>query len=78
MGWMPDGQAVVVLRSFESRDGASAKTEVWRVPIDGGEPVFTGIAAPGLRSVAIHPSGEEMAYVYGSPAWETWVMEGIK
>jgi len=78
MGWMPDGSSVLVLRSFESRDGADAKVELWRIPVDRSAPVFTGIAQPGLRNVTMHPSGSEVAYVYGSSSWETWVMNGIR
>jgi dipeptidyl aminopeptidase/acylaminoacyl peptidase len=78
MGWIPDGQSLLALRSFESRDGPDAKIELWRIPVDGTAPVFTGIAQPGLRQVAMHPSGREVAYVYGSSSWETGVMEGIR
>jgi hypothetical protein len=42
MGWMPDGQSLLALRSFDSRDGPTAKVELWRIPIDGTAPVFTG------------------------------------
>ena len=78
MGWMPDGLSLLALRSFDSRDGPNAKVELWRIPVDGAPPVFTGIAQPGLRQVAMHPSGSEVAYVYGTSAWETWVMDGIR
>jgi Tol biopolymer transport system component len=78
MGWMPDGQSLLALRSFDSRDGPTARTELWRIPVDGSAPVFTGIAQPGLRQVAMHPGGREVVYVYGSNTWETWVMEGIR
>jgi dipeptidyl aminopeptidase/acylaminoacyl peptidase len=78
MGWMPDGLSLLALRSFDSRDGPKAKVELWRIPVDGSAPVFTGIAQPGLRQVAMHPSGREVAYVYGASTWETWVMEGVR
>lgn len=78
MGWMPDGLSLLALRSFESRDGPDAKVELWRIPVDGAPPAFTGIAQPGLRNVTMHPSGTEIAYVYGSSTWETWMLEGIR
>jgi len=93
MGWMPDGRSLIALRTFVSRDdgrpvgpgvppgrtpGPDGKVELWRIPVDGSAPAFTGIAQPGLRQVAMHPSGSEVAYVYGASAWETWVMDGIR
>ncbi len=78
MGWMPDGLSLLALRSFESRDGPDAKVELWRIPFDGAPPEFTGLAQPGLRNATMHPSGREVAYVYGTSAWETWVMDGIR
>ncbi|BCS32122.1 hypothetical protein TBR22_A13310 [Luteitalea sp. TBR-22] len=78
MGWMPDGRSLLVLRGFERRDGPEGKTELWRVPVDGTAPVFTGIAQPGLRNVTMHPEGKEVAYVYGGSAWATWALDGLR
>jgi len=78
MGWMPDGLSLLALRSFESREGPDATVELWRIPVDGAPPVFTSLARSDLRNVTVHPSGTEIAYVYGSSTWETWMLEGIK
>ncbi len=78
MGWMPDGLSLLALRSLESRDGPDAKVELWRIPVDGRPPVFTGLSQPGLRNVTVHPDGKEVAYVYGSSTWETRVLDGIR
>lgn len=77
MGWMPDGGSLLVLRSYD-RDGPDGKVELWRVPVNGSPPTFTGLAEPGLRNVTMHPDGREVVYVSGSSTWSTWVMEGIR
>ena len=78
MGWMPDGGSLLVLRGFEQRDGPDGKTELWRVPLDGAAPSFTGLAETGLRNVTMPPDGREVVYVSGSSTWSTWVMDGIR
>lgn len=75
--WAPDGRAVYVVWQFGARNGSKARApELWRVPIDGGAPEPTGLAADGMR-VAVHPDGRTIAYVTGFPTWEIWAMEGI-
>ena len=79
MDWAPDSRAVYVVRNFAGRPGGPpARGELWRVPIDGSEPVATGLSAPELRGVSIHPDGRTVAYVTGLPTWEIWALEGIR
>ncbi len=79
MDWAPDGRAVYVVRQFATRPGATpARTELWRVPIDGTAPVATGLVAHALRGVSVHPDGKTIAYVTGLPTWEMWALDGIR
>lgn len=79
MDWAPDGRSVYVVRQTASRPGAApTRSELWRVPIDGRPPVATGLTAPSLRGVSVHPDGRTVAYVTGLPTWEIWAMEGIR
>jgi Tol biopolymer transport system component len=75
-GWAPDGRSLFVVRN--GREGArSGHAELWRVPVDGSEPVPTGLSAFGLRGVSVHPDGRTIAYTAGFPTWELWALEGI-
>lgn len=74
-GWTPDARSVYVLRRLVSSGSTPPRDQLWRIPTDGGAPVFTGTAAPGLRNVAIHPEGRSIAYVAGYPDWDLWSLE---
>jgi len=65
-GWTPDGRSVVVWKSLTGDwEKASAASEVWRVPIDGGEPRRLELDLAGLRATngfQFSPDGRYIAY----------------
>jgi hypothetical protein len=77
--WAPDGRALFIVRQFPMRPGGGPeRSELWRVPLDGTAPHYTGVSVPTLRGVSVHPDGRTIAYTAGLPTWEVWAMEGIR
>ena len=79
-GWLPDDRTLLVAR-WENRpnrlpDEPDPAT-LWRVPINGGNPVSTGLTMDGLRDVSIHPDGRRIAFNAGWKRGEQWVMENL-
>jgi hypothetical protein len=80
VGWLPDGLTLLVAR-WENRpsrlpDEPDPST-LWRVPINGGNPVSTGLTMDGLRDVSIHPDGRRIAFNAGWKRGEPWVLENL-
>ncbi len=74
LSWTPDGSHVVAAQGPLGVD----KSEVWLVPINGGEPVKTGLAMPGLKPPHLHPDGRRITFHTGDPgSSEVWVMENF-
>jgi Tol biopolymer transport system component len=64
MGWTPDGQYVVFVKS----------EALWAVPAAGGEPRKL-FSESNLQHVRLHPDGRRVAFVGGPERDELWVME---
>jgi dipeptidyl aminopeptidase/acylaminoacyl peptidase len=62
----PDGTRV----AFLTRRGDKAKTQVWMIPVDGGEAVSVTRAETGVSTFRWHPGGGKIAYVATSPRSE--------
>jgi Tol biopolymer transport system component len=79
--WSADSRYVFYARRVGSV-GLDYKFELWRVPVDGGEPQRMGLETPGaIVSISSHPDREHVAFecrasVSASPA-EVWVMENF-
>ena len=76
IAWMPDGQSLLVVRSTK----VSRMYQVWRVPLQGGEPQRLGAAMERIRFPSVHPDGRRIAFDSGQ--WkprqlELWVMENF-
>jgi Tol biopolymer transport system component len=54
--WDPGGEAVYII---SNRGGENS---LWRIPIDGGDPVFMAFAPVDLESIAISPDGKFLAF----------------
>lgn len=57
--WSPDGSKIAFLTSR----GEKAKTQVWMIPLGGGESVQVTHSKTGVSTYRWHPSGEKIAYV---------------
>ncbi len=78
--WTPDGSAVIVVKNTGSH------LEMWRLPIDGGEPRKLDID-PNLwrqgsigvenQGFSLSPDGRSIAFVMGKGADEVWALENF-
>jgi Tol biopolymer transport system component len=75
MAWTPDGHYLLVVKHSDP----SILGELLRIPVDGSEPQKVGLSAMGLRSPAVHPDGDRIAYRAQSKTSPTtfWVMENL-
>jgi len=77
IAWTPDSRHV--LFSF----GGFPKLELWRAPLDGGEPHRVGIEMNSLarNGISVHPDGRRIAFHAtdkpGRWGGELWVMENF-
>jgi len=71
--WTPDGRYLLF---GKRKDGA---TELWRIPVAGGEPQNLGLTMKKMEHLSIHPDGYRIAFTGPGPTLgpEVWVMENI-
>ena len=74
IAWAPDGQGLLFVKQ---PDAKNPMTELWLVPIQGGEPRKLGLTAEGMRDLHIHPDGRHVAYTSGADRSAVWVMENF-
>jgi Tol biopolymer transport system component len=75
--WTRDGRHLLTVRNSDS-----GPTELWSVPVDGGEPQLSGLPMPGEaavpHSVALHPDGRRIAFSrHTGPIEELWVIKNL-
>ncbi len=73
---MPDGRHLLFSK------GRRQNMELWRIPVDGGEPEKLGLAMVGLglSGLSVHPDGKRIAFSAGGgagPTVELWVIENF-
>ncbi len=67
VAWTPDSRQLVFARG----------DELWRMPVEGGNPHKLGLAMEQLSDLRIHPDGRRIAFVAGRHKTEVWVMENF-
>jgi Tol biopolymer transport system component len=72
LAWARDGRHIVYGRTDHWLEGS---TELWRVSVDGGEPVSLGLTLPGASGLRMHPDGRRIGFSAGEVDTEVWVME---
>ncbi len=72
LAWTPDGEAILF-----GKVGPQQETEVWRIPVEGGEPQPLGLAMVGLRDLRVHPDGQRIAFTAGQGKAELWALENF-
>ena len=73
--WTPDGEHIL----------AVVDQEVWRVPVEEGQPELVRQELNGLnvgngrsyRAVTFHPDGETLTFVHGGEMNDVWVLENL-
>jgi Tol biopolymer transport system component len=74
--WSPDGHSVVCSVS----DRSSRKSELMRIPAEGGQPQKMGLSMSGVSQLSIRPDGRQIAIASGGSKVRTpeiWVMENM-
>ena len=71
LAWTPDGKHMLFT---QTKDDSEQPFELWRIPLEGGAPLQTGIAMEGLRDLRVHPDGQQIAFRAGHGQGEVWVM----
>lgn len=63
--WTHDGRAFVVNVRRDGQNGF----DVWRVPMDGGQPTKLDIGVSNLvnSAIAVHPDGRQVSFLAGDP-----------
>ena len=74
VAWTPDGLNLVFAGKPNPR---SAKTELWRVPVQGGEPRKLDLTADNVRELRLHPDGRHIAYTAGKDRSEVWALSNF-
>jgi eukaryotic-like serine/threonine-protein kinase len=75
--WTADGNSLLVTRRDGSQPQEQQRDRIWRVPLDGSEPVALGITEYGLHDVRAHPDGHQIAFVAGGGRNEFWTLAGL-
>ena len=76
LAWTADGRYVL----FCTRQTDSLKSNLWRVPIEGGKPQKLGLEMAGINSLTVHPNGRQITFSSVGPSSkesEVWVMENF-
>lgn len=63
VAWRPDGSAL----AFLTVRGENALSQVWMIPMEGGEAVQMTRSETGVSSFAWNPAGDQIAYLSTSP-----------
>ncbi|MBN1406844.1 MAG: S9 family peptidase [Calditrichaceae bacterium] len=63
IAWSPDGSEI----AFRMRRGEKAKSQVWSIPLSGGEARQLTDCKSGVSAFAWHPSGKQIAYIATEP-----------
>jgi len=74
--WSADGRSILLPKPPPS--GEKLKWDIWRIPVDGGEPQRLGVEVPQPWQLSAHPDGRHVALscqgaTHGHP--QIWVME---
>jgi Tol biopolymer transport system component len=74
VAWTPDGLSLLVSKKPNPRSPA---TELWLVPVQGGEPRKLDLVADNLCDVRVHPDGRHIAYTAGKDRQEVWALSNF-
>lgn len=80
--WTSDGKHILFPVSSPDNDtpGVGTKADLWRIPVEGGEPQQMGITMFRFYNLSMHPSGKYLAFGSLGPKVvepELWVMENF-
>jgi Tol biopolymer transport system component len=71
--WTPDGKSVL----FSRRLGESGRSGIFRVALEGGEPIRFDVEMDSISSLGVHPDGKRIVFQSGTSSVEIWVLENF-
>jgi hypothetical protein len=74
IAWAQDGQGLLYVKQPQAK---ITKTELWLVPLRGGEPRRMELAAEGMRDICLHPDGLHIAFTSVQDRKTVWVLENF-
>jgi Tol biopolymer transport system component len=74
VAWTADGLSLIFTARPSPR---SSRTEIWRVPVQGGEPQKLDLAADNIRELRLHQDGRHIAYTAGKDRQEVWALSNF-
>lgn len=76
--WTPDGRHLLIGR-LVAPEGERERTELWKVPLDGGAPELVGVLYDGLvYNLRMAPDGRTLLFDAGADrTGELWAMENL-
>jgi Tol biopolymer transport system component len=78
--WSPDSNYVLFCKPTSETDPTEDKSDLWRIPIDGGDPQKLGLTMYRFYHLSVHPDGKHLAFGSLGPELvepELWVMENF-
>jgi Tol biopolymer transport system component len=72
--WMPDGHNLLFVRGRTNTRLSSVRS-AWRVDTRTGTAVPINLTIGGLRELAVTQDGRRLAFTYGTPTREPWIIE---
>lgn len=74
--WTAGGHHLLVSRA-DPDDADAGRAQLWRVPVEGGQPALVGLPMRGLLGVRAHPDGRRLALSLSAPVQQLWVARGL-
>ena len=80
--WTSDGRYLLIGRwsgapADHLYDAGSGKTELWRIPADGGKLENLGVGIDWMSRLRVHPDGRRIGFTGGPQRFEVWVVENL-
>ncbi len=77
LAWTPDGRHILFGKQRRTEPVQVGRTELWRIPADGGEPEKLGEIEGEARDLRVHPDGRQIAFTARKSVRELWVIENL-
>jgi hypothetical protein len=81
LAWTRDGKHLLTFLPTALPQGGPAPSnpcKLYKVPVDGGEPIFLGATPPQRGPWALSPDGSRLAFEMGEDRGEIWILQGLE
>jgi Tol biopolymer transport system component len=74
IAWASDGKNLLFVRPVNS---GGSETDLWLIPLQGGEPRKMELSAKNMHDLSVHPDDRHIAFTTSQDRSEIWVMENF-